>query len=48
MPYNQNKTIISTLTLNDGSTAKTSLDKAEALNNYFGSVQTDEDCNNIP
>ena len=42
------RTIIPTLTLNDGSTAKTSLDKAEALNNYFGSVQTDEDCTNVP
>ena len=42
------RTIIPTLTLNDGSTAKTSLDKAEALNNYFGSVQTDEYCTNVP
>ena len=42
------RTIIPTLTLNDASTAKTSLDKAEALNNYFGSVQTDDDCTNVP
>ena len=41
--YVKTRTIIPTLTLNDGSTAKTSLDKAEALNNYFGSVQIDED-----
>ena len=41
-------TLIPTLTLNDGNAAKTSLEKAEALNNSFGSVLSDEHCTNVP
>ena len=36
------------MTLNDGNAAKTSLEKAGVLNNYFGSVLSDEHCTNVP
>ena len=36
------------LTLNDGATAISSLQKAEALNNHFSSVFNTEDIDNVP
>ena len=39
---------IPTLTLNDGTTAITSLQKAEAFNNHFSNVFNTEDVNNVP
>ena len=42
------RAVMPTLTLNEGNAAKTSLEKAEALNIYFGSVLSDEHCTNVP